>query len=232
MVHNNNSLDNIIADYVYRFLKREFGEKLPITVSAYGLKEKQAIIKVRSFVIDNLTTLYYHLEEEYPITKDYLKIQSLKTELIVGGKSRTTPDGYEVVVANYKKYPRGNIKLKFYISYEHKNGRVSRIPYAQLLTYVLISTYNMRRSVRKNMKPFAIGFLVNNGGKIINGFIASRYLNKEEIEISVYWPMRTKYFDYKLNYEILAKGIRKIIKENKSLRKGLKRELNDIYSLI
>jgi len=82
MVHNNNSSDSIIADYVYRFLKREFGEKLPITVSAYNLKEKQAIIKVRSFVIDNLTTLYYHLEEEYPITKD-LKIQSLKTELIV-----------------------------------------------------------------------------------------------------------------------------------------------------
>jgi len=232
MVRNNNSLDCIIADYVYGFVKKEFGETLPITISAQDLKEKQSIMRARSSVISTLTMLYHSLEERYPITKEYMRIQPLESELLVGGKCRATPDGYELVVANYKKQLQGNINLKFYINYEHKTGRARKSPYIQLLTYVLISTYKMRRSFRKNVKPFAIGLLINNGGKIINGFIVTRYLDKEKIEVSIYWPMKTKYVDYELDYKILAEGIRESVKKNKSLRKGLRQKLNDLYNLI
>ncbi|HIP66745.1 MAG TPA: hypothetical protein EYH09_01290, partial [Candidatus Nanopusillus sp.] len=88
MVRNNNSLDYIIANYAYGFLKKEFVETLPITISAQNLKEEQAVEKARSLVIDTLTNLYYHLEEKYPITRENLEFTPLEPELIIGGKSK------------------------------------------------------------------------------------------------------------------------------------------------
>ena len=228
MAHRKNSLDYIISDYVYEFVKREFGETLPIIISAQDLKEGSAVKAVKSLVIATLTMLYHYLEEVFPISKEYIKV--LSSELIVGERVHLEPDGYDIAIIGYSKPLGGSTELKFYISYEHKNGRTSKNPYDQLLTYILISSYKMRRSLRKNTQPFAMGFLVNNKGKVINGFIISRYMNRRTIELVVYWPMKNKHFECELDYKILANSVRKMIKEKRSLRKGLKQELRYLYN--